>query len=41
MIAVMFIAMIAIAILVQIPWWMIGIGAVLALVGYLLERKRD
>lgn len=38
---VLFLAMTAIAWLVQLPWWMIAIGAVLAVVGYLLERRRD
>jgi hypothetical protein len=41
MIAVMFIAMIAIAWLAGVEWWMIAIGAVIAVVGYLLERRRD
>jgi hypothetical protein len=41
LLAVVFGAMIVIAWLVQIPWWMIAIGAVVALIGYLLERQRD
>ena len=41
MLAVAFGALIVIAWLVQIPWWMIAIGAVAAVVGYLLERRRD
>jgi hypothetical protein len=41
MMTVLFVAMIVIAWLVQIPWWMIVIGAVVALIGYLLERGRD
>ena len=40
-IVVSFIVLIAFAYLVELPWWMIAIGVVLALVGYLLERKRD
>jgi hypothetical protein len=38
---VLFLAMIAFAWLVQLPWWMVAIGAVVALIGYLLERRRD
>jgi len=41
MIAVMFVAMIAIAWLAGVEWWMIGLGAVVAAIGYLLERRRD
>ena len=41
MLAVMFVAMIVIAWLAGVEWWMIAIGAVLAVVGYLLERQRD
>lgn len=41
MMAVMFVAMIVIAWLADITWWMIAIGAVLAVVGYLLERRKD
>ena len=41
MIAVMFVAMIAIAWLAGVEWWMIGLGAAVALIGYLLERRRD
>ena len=41
MIAVMFVAMIIIAWLAGVEWWMIAIGAVVALLGYLLERGRD
>ncbi len=37
----MFALMIAIAWLAGLEPWMIGIGAVLALVGYVLERRRD
>jgi hypothetical protein len=39
MIAVMFVAMIVIAWLAGVEWWMILIGAVVALLGYLLERR--
>jgi 4-hydroxybenzoate polyprenyltransferase len=41
MMAIMFVSMIVIAWLADITWWMIAIGAALALVGYFLERKRD
>lgn len=41
MLAVLWVAMIIIAWLVGLEWWMIAIGAVLALIGYLLERQRD
>lgn len=41
MMAIMFVAMIIIAWLADITWWMIAIGAVLAIVGHLLERKRE
>ena len=41
MIAVAFIVLIGFAWLVQLPWWMIATAAVLAIVGYLLERRRD
>lgn len=41
MMAIMFVAMIIIAWLADITWWMIAIGAVLALVGYFLERRRE
>jgi 4-hydroxybenzoate polyprenyltransferase len=41
MMTVMFVAMIAIAWLAGVEWWMIGIGAVVAVVGYFLERRRD
>lgn len=41
MMAIMFVAMIIIAWLADITWWMIAIGAVLAVVGYLLERRND
>ena len=41
MIVVMFIVVIGFAYLVELPWWMIAIGVVLAIVGYLLERRRD
>ncbi|MCC7369466.1 MAG: hypothetical protein IT306_13645 [Chloroflexi bacterium] len=41
MMAIMFVAMIAIAWLADITWWMIAIGAGLAIVGYLLERRRE
>ena len=40
MIAVMFVAMIIIAWLAGVEWWMIAIGAVVALIGYFLERRR-
>jgi hypothetical protein len=39
MIVVSFIILIGFAWLVDLPWWMIAIGAVLAIVGYLLERR--
>jgi hypothetical protein len=39
MMAVMFIAMIIIAWLAGVEWWMIGIGVVVALLGYFLERR--
>ena len=38
-IVVSFIVLIGFAYLVQLPWWMIAIGAILAIVGYLLERR--
>lgn len=38
---ILFAAMVGIAYLVELPWWMVAIGWVLALVGYLLERRRD
>jgi hypothetical protein len=41
MIVVSFIILVGFAWLVQLPWWMIAIGAVLAIIGYLLERRRD
>jgi len=41
MMAVMFIAMIVIAWLADITWWMIAIGAIMALVGYMLEPRRS
>jgi hypothetical protein len=41
MIVVMFVAMIIIAWLAGVEWWMIAIGAVVAVLGYLLERRRD
>lgn len=41
MIAVMFVAMSIIGWLAGVEWWMIAIGVVLALVGYLLERRRE
>ncbi len=41
MIAVMFAAMIVIAWLAGVEWWMIAIGAVVAVGGYLLERRPD
>jgi hypothetical protein len=41
MVAIMFIGMMIIAWLAGVEWWMIGIGAVLAVIGYLLERRRD
>jgi hypothetical protein len=41
MIVVSFIVIIIFAYLVDISWWMIAIGAVLAIIGYLLERRRD
>ena len=41
MIVVMFVAMTIIAWLAGVEWWMIAIGVVLAVVGYLLERRRD
>ena len=41
MIVVSFIILIGFAWLVQLPWWMIVLGAVAAVVGYLLERRRD
>ena len=37
----MFALMVVIAWLAGVEPWMIGIGAVLALIGYLLERRRD
>ena len=37
----MFALMIVIAWLAGVEPWMIGIGAVLAVIGYLLERRRD
>ena len=41
LLAAMFGLMIVIAWLAGLEPWMIGIGAVLAVVGYLLERRRD
>ena len=41
MIVVSFIILVVFAWLVQLPWWMIAIGAVLAIIGYLLERRRE
>jgi 4-hydroxybenzoate polyprenyltransferase len=41
MLVLLFGAMIVIAWLVQIPWWLIAVGAVAAVIGYLLERRRD
>ena len=41
MMAVMFVSMTIIAWLAGVEWWMIAIGVVLALLGYVLERKRD
>ena len=41
MMAVMFVSMGIIGWLAGVEWWMIAIGAVLALLGYFLERKRD
>jgi hypothetical protein len=41
MMALMFVSMTIIALLAGIEWWMVAIGVVLALVGYLLERRRD
>ena len=41
MIALMFVAMGIIAWLAGVEWWMIAIGAVVAVIGYLLERRRD
>jgi hypothetical protein len=41
MIVLMFLVVIVFAYLVDLPWWMIAIGAVLAVGGYLLERRRD
>jgi hypothetical protein len=39
--AIMWASMIIIAWLAGVEWWMIGIGAVVALLGYFLERRRD
>ena len=39
MIVVSFVILIGFAWLVDLPWWMIAIGAVVAIVGYLLERR--
>ena len=41
MMAVMFISMTIIAWLAGVEWWMIAIGAVVAVIGWLLERNRD
>jgi hypothetical protein len=41
MIVVMAVVLIGFAYLVELPWWMVAIGVVLAAVGYLLERRRD
>ncbi len=41
LLAAMFGLMIVIAWLAGLEPWMIGVGAVLAVVGYLLERRRD
>jgi hypothetical protein len=41
MMVVMFVAMAGIGWLAGIEWWMIAIGVVVALGGYLLERRRD
>ena len=41
MMTVMFVSMIIIAWLAGVEWWMIAIGAVVAVVGYLLERRRE
>jgi hypothetical protein len=41
MMALMFVSMTIIALLTGIEWWMVAIGVALALVGYLLERRRD
>ncbi len=41
MMAVMFVSMIIIAWLAGVEWWMIAIGAVVAVLGYLLERRRE
>ena len=38
-IIVSFVILIGFAYLVELPWWMIAIGAVAAVVGYLLERR--
>ncbi len=41
LLTVMFALMIVIAWLAGLEPWMIGIGAILAVVGYLLERRRE
>jgi hypothetical protein len=41
LLAAMFGLMIVIAWLAGLEPWMIGVGAVLAIVSYLLERRRD
>jgi Na+/citrate or Na+/malate symporter len=37
----LFAAVIGIAWLTELPAWMVGVGAVLALIGFLLERRRE
>jgi predicted PurR-regulated permease PerM len=39
--ATVWISMIIIAALAGVEWWMIAIGAVVAVIGWLLERNRD
>lgn len=41
LLAVMWVAMILIAWLAGVEPWMIAVGAVVALIGYFLERSRD
>ena len=41
LLATMWVSMIIIAWLAGVEWWMIAIGAVVAVIGWLLERNRD
>ena len=41
LLATMWVSMIIIAWLAGVEWWMIVIGAVVALIGWLLERNRE